>query len=406
MGFAVVNGKYFDSEKSPTVRNMMIQNGKITGVGYIPDEDEDNLTIVDITQSLILPNTFDFVFSSHPSKLSNLIHDVQSNGVFNIGFIPNSQTNCLDDPMVIESIANHTLTSGSLSIFACATKQNLPNELAELSMLKKAGASGIYFGRILENESLLKQALTYVDMIGCPIVVAPLTRFEADGTHLNEGVSSFTVGVRGESVNDEFRRVQTLLSLIKETTTVPVHFLAISSAEAIDLIDQFKKDYPNVSVGVSPFHMALSDEALLTYNSDLKFNPPLRHSDEILKLFELFKSNKIDHVTSLHAPKNDEPQPTSFFDSQPYLSTIASYYNVVSHLFIDSGLDLNNLKTLLSAPKGFNLFSENTLNLNDQANFVAIKTQAEEAEIKTIFFNVALELKGGVSAVVVSGELR
>ena len=52
------------------------------------------------------------------------------------------------------------------------------------------------------------------------------------------------------------------------------------------------------------------------------------------------------------------------------------------------------------------MFSENTLNLNDQANFVAIKTQAEEAEIKTIFPNVELELKGGVSAVVVSGELR
>ena len=152
--------------------------------------------------------------------------------------------------------------------------------------------------------------------------------------------------------------------------------------------------------------MALSDEALLTYNSDLKFNPPLRHSDEILKLFNLFKSNKIDHITSLHAPKSDEPQPTSFFDSLPYLSTIASYYNVVSHLFIDSGLDLNNLKVLLSAPKGFNLFSENTLNLNDQASFVAIKTQSEEAEIKSIFSNVELELKGGVSAVVVSGELR
>ena len=214
------------------------------------------------------------------------------------------------------------------------------------------------------------------------------------------------MGVRGESVNDEFRRVQTLLSLIKETTTVPVHFLAISSSAAIGLIDQFKKDYPNVTVGVSPFHMVLSDDALLAYNSDLKFNPPLRHSDEILKLFELFKLNKIDHITSLHAPKNDEPQPTSFFDSLPYLDTIASYYNVVSHLFIDSGLDLNDLRALLSAPMGFNLFSENTLNLNDQANFVAIKTQSEEAEIKAVFSNIQFELKGGVSAVVVSGELR
>ena len=78
--------------------------------------------------------------------------------------------------------------------------------------------------------------------------------------------------------------VQTLLSLIKETTTVPIIFWQFF--KAIDLIDQFG-DYPNVTVGVSPFHMALSDDALPTYNSDLKFNPPW-HSDEIL-LFELFK---------------------------------------------------------------------------------------------------------------------
>ena len=75
-------------------------------------------------------------------------------------------------------------------------------------------------------------------------------------------------------------------------------------------------------------------------------------------------------------------------------------------MFIDSGLDLSHLKRLLSAPFGFNLFVEKTLNLNDKANFVSIKTQSEEAEIKTVFSHVELPLKGGVSAVVVNGVLR
>ena len=42
------------------VRNLLIQGKKITGVGYIPDEDEDSLNVCDVCQSMILPRTFDF----------------------------------------------------------------------------------------------------------------------------------------------------------------------------------------------------------------------------------------------------------------------------------------------------------------------------------------------------------
>ena len=39
----------------------MVQDGKITGIGYIPDEDEENIDIIDISQSLHdCSNNFDF----------------------------------------------------------------------------------------------------------------------------------------------------------------------------------------------------------------------------------------------------------------------------------------------------------------------------------------------------------
>ena len=56
MGFAVVDGKYFDSRlNSVDIRNVMVQGKKITGVGYIPDEDEDAITIVDASKSILVP---------------------------------------------------------------------------------------------------------------------------------------------------------------------------------------------------------------------------------------------------------------------------------------------------------------------------------------------------------------
>ena len=52
MSFAVINAKYFDSlDDSFTARNIMVEKHKITGLGYIPDEDESNLTIIDAEKS-------------------------------------------------------------------------------------------------------------------------------------------------------------------------------------------------------------------------------------------------------------------------------------------------------------------------------------------------------------------
>ena len=60
MGIAIVNGKCIDLNDAVSVRNLMVQKNKITGVGYIPDEDEDNIQVVDIMQEF-LANTFDFI---------------------------------------------------------------------------------------------------------------------------------------------------------------------------------------------------------------------------------------------------------------------------------------------------------------------------------------------------------
>ena len=56
MGIAIVNGKCIDLNDAVSVRNLMVQKSKITGVGYIPDEDEANIQVVDIMQSLLLAN--------------------------------------------------------------------------------------------------------------------------------------------------------------------------------------------------------------------------------------------------------------------------------------------------------------------------------------------------------------
>jgi dihydroorotase len=405
MGVAVVNGKYIGGNESPTVRNFMIQNGRITGMGYIPDEDEANTQIIDITQSLLLPNTFDFVHASTRQSRVNYVQKLQENGLFHLAVLPYSEMCSLDTPDAIHEWVNTDLQCGSLQVIASATKKNEPHELAELSLMRQAGARGVYLGRIIENEALLKQALMIIDMIGCPIVVGPLTRMAANGTHLNEGAVSFKIGVLGESVHDEERETQKILSLIQQLTCVPVHFLAVSSPMAIQAIHQANTVYDgDITMGMSPFHTILSDAHLLTYPSELKFNPPLRTENHASALMTALKNGQISHLTARHSPPPIDTQPVSFFDALPHPQTSHHFFDAVSHTVIQAGCDLPTIQSLLSAPMAFQPERQNGLDLGDDASFIALKNTSSSHQKVRLFNHVDIELDGGVSLVMKNGD--
>ncbi|MGA0242415.1 MAG: hypothetical protein ACO3K7_05435 [Candidatus Marinamargulisbacteria bacterium] len=405
MGIAVVNGKYIGGNESPTVRNFMIQNGRITGMGYIPDEDEANTQVIDITQSLLLPNTFDFVHASTRQSRVNYVQKLQANGFFHLAVLPYSEMCSLDTPDAIHEWVNTDLECGSLQVIASATKKNEPHELAELSLMRQAGARGVYLGRIIENESLLKQALMIIDMMGCPIVVGPLTRMAANGTHLNEGAVSFKIGVLGESVHDEEQEIQRILSLIQQSTCVPVHFLAVSSPMAIQAIQVARKTYSgDITVGISPFHALLSDDHLLAYPSELKFNPPLRTTDHMTALMASLANGDIHHLTARHSPPPKDTQPVSFFDALPHTQTSHHFFDAVSHAVIQAGCDLPTIQSLLNAPTAFQPAIQNALNLGDNASFIALKNTSSSHQKVRLFNHVDIELDGGVSLVMKNGD--
>ena len=188
MSIAVVNGKMLDESQKVHVRNLLIQGSKITGVGYVPDEDEDNLTLRDVSQSMILPNTFDFLPIPDPSNIAEYTTFIQSKGMMNVAYIPNDSTVSLDSPEALTRMKGALGdVSAHVSFVGCASQGNGSDALSEMSLLVAAGASAIYFGRIIENDTLFKQALTYVDMIGVPIIFGPMTQMQKNNAHLNAG---------------------------------------------------------------------------------------------------------------------------------------------------------------------------------------------------------------------------
>ncbi|MCH8986649.1 dihydroorotase [Patescibacteria group bacterium] len=81
-----------------------------------------------------------------------------------------------------------------------------------------------------------------------------------------------------------------------------LHIAHISCAESIELVNEAKKEI-KITCGITPHHLIWSDDKLKESNGNLyKMNPPLRDEEEVKKLQELLKQDKVDWIETDHAP--------------------------------------------------------------------------------------------------------
>ncbi len=372
MTTVILNGKCVSATGQVAIQNMVVQNGKITGLGYIPDEDEASITQINLEKHLILPATSDFLRAPERHAATEAIAAAHQAGIRYPILIPNDQTTVFDTPADIQAYARCVPDT---PVMASVSRGNGVTHLSELATLKAAGAAGFYIGRIHENEGLLAQALMWLNTVQLPIIVGPLTCFDRDATHLNEGIVSFEIGVKGELVVDEWRRVQTILTLMAHyCPKIPVHFLAISSPQALASIHRAKAQNPGITVGVSPVHMIATDAALVDYNPAFKFNPPLRSAHERDGLFEALKTGMVDHLPSLHAFSPLHKQPVPFIEAPMTTQTVSVYYALVGHVLLAAGLGMDQWASLVGAPSAWRHGHQTTIGLNRPATFLALPT--------------------------------
>ena len=80
----------------------------------------------------------------------------------------------------------------------------------------------------------------------------------------------------------------------------------ISSGHSVEMVRLAKKLGAKVWAEVTPHHFTLTEEAVLTYGTLAKMNPPLRTEADRLKLIEGLKDGTIDMIATDHAPHSKE----------------------------------------------------------------------------------------------------
>ncbi|OES46077.1 allantoinase AllB [Domibacillus iocasae] len=85
-------------------------------------------------------------------------------------------------------------------------------------------------------------------------------------------------------------------------TGCPLHFVHISSAEAVSVIQNARAEGVNVTLETCPHYLLLSHDTLKEKGAVAKCAPPLREKPDQAKLRKVMKMGKIDFLTSDHSP--------------------------------------------------------------------------------------------------------
>jgi dihydroorotase (EC 3.5.2.3) len=169
-----------------------------------------------------------------------------------------------------------------------------------------AGAVGFSDdGQPVSNSVLMKQAMEKAAELGVIIIDHCEEKNLAEGGIVNEGRISRILGVKGLPAAAEEIMVARDIILAKNYG-LRIHLAHISTKGSVELLRWAKENKIPVSAEVTPHHLLLSEESLLTENPDYKVNPPLRTEEDIKAVRQALKEGWIQVIATDHAPHTEE----------------------------------------------------------------------------------------------------
>ena len=210
----------------------------------------------------------------------------------------------LDSREPIEYIKAEAEKSGVIRVLpiGCVTKGRKGEALADMAALAGAGVIGFSDdGSPVKDPELMRQALEKSKELGLPVIDHCEEPSLVEGGQMNEGEVAERLGLRGIPAASEEILVSRDIMLAKMTGG-HAHIAHVSTAGALTLIRDAKKQGANVTAEVTPHHLTLTDEECNGYNTSAKVAPPLRTRRDNQSLLRGLKDGVIDIIATDHAP--------------------------------------------------------------------------------------------------------
>ncbi len=186
---------------------------------------------------------------------------------------------------------------------AAATQASKGAVLTDFRALQRAGAVAITDdGKPILSDATMRETLRVAAEIGLPVIQHAEDTRMTEHCSMNEGPTSFRLGLRGMKTAAEASIVERDIQLAQQFTGSRLHVAHLSTADALKAVRRAKRDKIRVTCEVTPHHFALTDDAVGDYDTNFKMNPPLRSEEDREALLAALADGTVDAIATDHAP--------------------------------------------------------------------------------------------------------
>jgi len=220
--------------------------------------------------------------------------------------MPNTNP-AIDDESVVRYVvdAGKKVMGGIVNVYpvAAVTKNRQGKELSPMAELAGAGAVGFSDdGSPVMSAEIMRRALEYSSMFGLPIIQHAEEGSMTRGGAMNEGATATRLGMPGIPPESEEIMVQRDITLLRSVRNARYHVAHISTRGAVQHVKDAKRSKLAITCEATPHHFTLTEEAVESFHTNTKMNPPLRTKDDVVAIKEALRDGIIDAIATDHAP--------------------------------------------------------------------------------------------------------
>jgi dihydroorotase len=245
-----------------------------------------------------------------------------------------------DNAAVVMEVRNLADKAGLCDVSpAGAITRGLAGEsLTDMAEMAEAGVR-IFTddGHCVQSSRVMRLAMEYAKAFDVIISQHAQDAALTDGWQMHEGYFSALLGLTGAPAEAESIIVGRDLALAG-LTGGRLHLTHLSAAQSVFLVRLGKERGLRATADVTPHHLALLDEDLISYDTSLKVNPPFRSAEDRQALREGLADGTIDAVATDHAPHAAEDKEQEFDQAPPGTTGLETALAVVLSELVEPGL--------------------------------------------------------------------
>jgi len=252
----------------------------------------------------------------HKETIETGCASAASGGFTAVCCMPNTNP-AIDEESVVRYVQEEGrhATGGLVDVYpiAAASKGRKGEELSPMAELAKAGAVAFSDdGSPIANAELMRRIFEYSSMYSLPVIQHAEESTMTKNGLINEGFMSTRLGMPGiPPIAEELMIVRDIV-LLRYIPRAKYHVAHISTTGSIDCVRRAKEEKLNITCEAAPHHFTLTDEAVKSFDTNLKMNPPLRTKSDMQAIKEALRNGIIDVIATDHAPHTIDEKEVEF----------------------------------------------------------------------------------------------